>query len=590
MTEVLRPTPREIASGVVLGQLAGPAAGAVQPGGRHHRPCAPLVHHRAGGAGPAFAQFRAAAADESGVGRLSWFRDVVLPQARLSDEAYRVRHRALRIVLWLQLPLLSLFALVAPDDDGTGMAGMGHSTAGGQFVTEVMAALLPLCALASLVIRSRRGGAGVVSLGLLLSCALLVSIGGGLTDLHFAYFLVVGLISLYQDWWWLALSLVLVTVQHLVMGVLAPGELYSDPRAANSPVRFALLHAVFVLGTCAVQVAYWRFIVSAQLQTDQVRADSERRLRRSAERSEALVQDSVDVILVVDGDGRIVSASSAAERIMGYRPEALAAVDYHSLIHPQDEALIDLSADAGRGEHRAEVRTRHADGTWHWHEVTMRNMLDNPLVAGWVINHRDVTERRMFQQRLEYEASHDALTGLPNRARLLGALERGLAGGTPGRPGLAVLYLDLDGFKQVNDQYGHETGDALLVAVATSLQRCVLGGDTVGRLGGDEFAVVLNEITSPEDAIAVATRILTDVAKSVTISGRDISARVSIGIALAVPGSVDTDELMHRADTAMYHAKRDGGTFWRLYVDGMQDPGTAGRKPVMTAPHAGVGA
>jgi diguanylate cyclase (GGDEF)-like protein len=97
----------------------------------------------------------------------------------------------------------------------------------------------------------------------------------------------------------------------------------------------------------------------------------------------------------------------------------------------------------------------------------------------------------------------------------------------------------------------------------------------VGRLGGDEFAAVLNRIASPDDAIAVATRILADLAKSVTINGKTISARISIGIALAEPGSVDTDELLHRADTAMYHAKRDARTSWRLYVEGMQDPGPA---------------
>jgi diguanylate cyclase (GGDEF)-like protein len=196
-----------------------------------------------------------------------------------------------------------------------------------------------------------------------------------------------------------------------------------------------------------------------------------------------------------------------------------------------------------------------------------------------VISHRDVTERRMFQQRLEHEASHDALTGLPNRARLLAELGHRLADTTPGRAGLAVLYFDLDGFKQVNDMHGHETGDALLIEVARSMQRCVLGADTVGRLGGDEFAAVLNQISTPEDAIAVATRILADVAKSVMINGRAISARISIGIALAEPGSIDTDELLHRADTAMYHAKRDVRTSWRLYTASMQDPRTVAGSP-----------
>jgi diguanylate cyclase (GGDEF)-like protein/PAS domain S-box-containing protein len=458
------------------------------------------------------------------------------------------------------------------------MPGMDHGTAAGQFLTEVMAALLPVCALASLAIRSRRGGAGVVSFGLLLSAALLVAIGGGLTDLHFAYFLVVGLISLYQDWLWLVLAVVLVSGQHLVMGLVAPAMIYSAPGAGHNLVGFALLHAGFVLGICAVQVAYWRFIYSAQQEMDRVRADAERSARRSAERFEAVVQEASDVLTVVGRDGRVVSASRSAERVMGYRPAGLAGVRYHSLIHPGDAAQVDLGVGDGRLERRFELRIRHADGSWQWHEVIMRDMFDNPAVAGWVINHRDVTERRRLQQRLEHEATHDALTGLPNRGRLLGELRHRLAAGAPGA-GLAVLYLDLDGFKQVNDKYGHETGDALLIAVARSLQKCVLGADMVGRLGGDEFAAVLNHITAPEDAVAVAARIVAGVAKSVTINGTVISARISIGIALAEPGSVGTDELLHRADTAMYHAKRDARTSWRLYTASMADPRAAAVTP-----------
>jgi PAS domain S-box-containing protein len=136
-----------------------------------------------------------------------------------------------------------------------------------------------------------------------------------------------------------------------------------------------------------------------------VRAESEQALRRTAERFQALVQDASDVILVLDTDGMITAESCAAERIMGYTPGDLIGTRHRLLVHPDDRARLGV-------EELAEVRVRHADNTWHWHDVTVRDLSGHPAVRGVVINHRDVTERRAFQERLVYEASHDALTGL----------------------------------------------------------------------------------------------------------------------------------------------------------------------------------
>jgi diguanylate cyclase (GGDEF)-like protein len=136
---------------------------------------------------------------------------------------------------------------------------------------------------------------------------------------------------------------------------------------------------------------------------------------------------------------------------------------------------------------------------------------------------------------------------------------------------MAVLYLDLDGFKEVNDTYGHETGDVLLASTADNLLRCVLGADTVGRLGGDEFAVILTRISGVDEAVTVAGRISTALTRPVEINGHRITPGASIGIALAEPG-VAGDALLHQADTAMYHAKRDPTAHWRIYLDGLHDP------------------
>ena len=498
----------------------------------------------------------------------SWV--VVPPHARLSAEAFGVRHRVLRIILWLQFPVLALMARL---NDWPASAGAGTDRTSPAAVTVVQLMMLAMfcCAVGSLLIHSRRTGAAVVSLGLLLSSASIVSIGHGRSDLHFSFFVIIGLISLYQDWLPLLMSVVLVTTHHLALGLVAPATLYSDPRAQAAPMLFAFLYAGFILCSCAVQVVYWRFGYRAQEENDRVRADTEQALRRNAERFEALVQDSSDVISVIDDQGRIVSASAAVQRVMGYRPADLIDTHYRALIHPDDLSRLLADPELGSGEHRVEVRVRHADGTWHWHDLTMRDLSDNPAVGGRVINHRDVTERRMYQEKLVYEASHDALTGLANRVELLRTLEQEL---TASETGLAVLYLDLDGFKQVNDTHGHETGDALLVAVARRLRRCVLGSDQVGRLGGDEFAVILTQITSVDDAVAVARRILVELNQPVIVGGKMVSAGASIGIALAERGALKTDELLHRADTAMYHSKRDEKNSWRLYVEGMHDPST----------------
>lgn len=507
-------------------------------------------------------------------GTVDPIRPVVPSVVMLADEAYRTRHRVLQLVLWLQLPLLAVVTRATaesrdPPHDVLETPGMAHAA---PFMDWWMVAGVIACALGSLVMRSRRGGAVVVSLGLLLSAAAVVSAGGGLTDLHFGFFVVVGLISLYQDWLTLVLAVVLVIAHHAVMGVLAPAELYSSPYAQTHPIRFAALHAGFVLAMCAVQAVYWRFAHVAQRDKDLAQAENNQAVKRTAERFEALVQDSRDVIFVMDRQGVISAANAATERVMGFRPDELTGARYRTLIHPDDLQQLAAAGNDGRTEYRGERRTRHADGDWHWHDVTLRDLTDHPAVRGVVANHRDATERHRFEERLVHDASHDALTGLASRAELLRILERSLSATPDGPAGVAVLYLDLNKFKQINDTYGHEAGDALLIVVATALQRCVLGADCVGRLGGDEFAVVLHQISTVREAVAVAERILAELSHAVTIGRVAVTPRISIGIALADECGTATDQLLHRADMAMYHAKRDGTTDWQVYIDGMHDP------------------
>jgi diguanylate cyclase (GGDEF)-like protein len=189
-----------------------------------------------------------------------------------------------------------------------------------------------------------------------------------------------------------------------------------------------------------------------------------------------------------------------------------------------------------------------------------------------VSTYRDVTERRAIQQRLIHDANHDPLTGLANRAAFLKELRQSFLDGADHGRTPAVLFVDLDGFKQVNDTLGHQTGDTLIIAVAAMLRRSVLGSDIVGRLGGDEFGVVLAGVSSPDDAVTVAKRILAEMDHPVPIDGRELKARASIGVAVAEPGDAGPDELLHHADVAMYGAKRRKTHSFQLYVPEVGDP------------------
>jgi diguanylate cyclase (GGDEF)-like protein/PAS domain S-box-containing protein len=348
--------------------------------------------------------------------------------------------------------------------------------------------------------------------------------------------------------------------------------LYSNQMAAAEYVRFAILHGSFVLGYAAIQIVFWHFAERAQADADRIRMEADEILRRSGERFEALVQDSSDVIAVLDRTGTVISVSAAVERVMGYSPDSLVGTNYHALVHSDDVRRLRAAFVQEQVDHRrTEVRVLHADGSWRWHDMALRNLNDRPAVSGWVINHHDITERRDFQDKLEHDASHDALTGLANRGELLRTLQQELATVAVSGAAMAVLFLDLDGFKQVNDMYGHETGDILLVSTAESLLQCVVGADTVGRLGGDEFAVILTRIDGIDDAVAVAVRIIAALTQPIEINGHRITSGASIGIAIA-EGDIGCDALLHQADTAMYHAKRDPNTNWRIYLDGLHDP------------------
>ncbi len=215
-----------------------------------------------------------------------------------------------------------------------------------------------------------------------------------------------------------------------------------------------------------------------------------------------------------------------------------------------------------------EATIRRPDNAVRSVMVQERDLTADPTVNGTVVTVRDVTAERELQRNLAYRASHDALTGLANAERLRDQLR---AGRDAGHDMSAVLFVDLDDFKQVNDTYGHEVGDGLLVNVAYRIRACLRADDLAARLGGDEFAALLRDVPDDESARRTAQRIADSLSRPVTVAGVTLDSGASVGLAIARTPA-EYDSLLRRADTALYTAKAAGKGNWREYEDGMISP------------------
>jgi len=272
------------------------------------------------------------------------------------------------------------------------------------------------------------------------------------------------------------------------------------------------------------------------------------------------VQNSSDVITLVDRDGTIRYQSASIDRIFGYGNGRLLGTHFGDLVHPDDATAvlrrIDEAINIEGPPISVECRLRREDDSYCPAEVTITNLLNVRSVHGLVLNTRDISERKALEEKLTHQAFHDSLTNLPNRAAFRVVLDHALQGGAKGQ--IAVLFLDLDDFKAVNDSLGHEAGDQLLTAVGKRIEATLRPGDTVARLGGDEFAVLLKNMENEGIATRVADRITRQLATPFAISGKELFVHASIGIAGLVSGEEAAEELLKNADVAMYIAKARG--------------------------------
>jgi diguanylate cyclase (GGDEF)-like protein/PAS domain S-box-containing protein len=283
-------------------------------------------------------------------------------------------------------------------------------------------------------------------------------------------------------------------------------------------------------------------------------------LAASEQRFRTLVQNSSDVVLILKPDGTVDYQSPAVERVLGYPPGERVGRQIFELTHPDDlgyvKAVITELMQSPGAVRTIELRSRHADGSWRTLEATGHNMLADPMVNGIVVNYRDVTERKVLERQLIHEAFHDPLTGLANRALFIDRVDHALTRrDEPKR--LAVLFMDVDDFKTINDSLGHAAGDLVLVAVAERLRGCLRPEDTVARLGGDEFGVLVEdaEVGLPQE---LAGRLLGALANQFEISGKQVHLQASIGVAYGSDDIHTANELLRNADVAMYTAKNRG--------------------------------
>jgi diguanylate cyclase (GGDEF)-like protein/PAS domain S-box-containing protein len=595
-------------------------------------------------------------------GITSWTTSRPLP-----DASWERRHRVITRVLVCHLPVLVAMGLVR-----------------GLPVAHLALDLLPPAALAYLGTRpsfSPRWRSISAALGLMAAAAGFVHLSNGRTEAHFLYFVLLGVLALYEDWVPYAVAVGFVLLEHGVVGAIAPTSLYSDG-TDGSPWLWAGVHGGFVLAASIATLVAWRW-----READRVAAET--RLRASEERFRLMFEAAPIGISLVGIDGRFLAVNPALCQIVGLAPDELLAIDFQAITHPGDldadlahlarcldgssdgyvmekryfhrdghQVWVELNVAVARDrhgvacqfvaqiiditerraatarearfaamvEHGSDVmaivdaggrltyaspafatvlghepaeqigrplldhvhaddheavllagaklapgqntsirfRHAHADGSWRWVDATVTNRVNQPLVGGYVVNARDVTEQVGAIDRLAHQATHDTLTGLVNRSVLDQRIDEARSAAARRGELVAALFIDLDRFKDVNDTFGHAVGDQLLVQVADRLRQTARLHDVVARMGGDEFVILAN-VRSRREADELAARVCATFRQPFPVDDVILPVTASVGVATTDQLGLGTG-LLVAADIALYQAKARGRDGWATYI------------------------
>jgi diguanylate cyclase (GGDEF)-like protein/PAS domain S-box-containing protein len=451
-------------------------------------------------------------------------------------------------ILWAHVVVLPLFALTQ---------GLSPQLAFGSVVPIALAGVA-----ASLPAAGRRARSVAVVFGLLTSSAVLVNAWHGQIEAHFHFFVIIAVLALYEDWVPFGIAVSYVVFEHGFLGAVSPQSVYSH---GGNPWAWAGVHGLFVLGAVAASVVAWRL-------NEDMRArmgEAHRQANETAERFRLAFESGVSGMAMTAPDGRFMSVNDALCKMTGYSEEELLTLTFQSITHPDD-----LMADVG--QHRAllegaidiyetEKRYVRKDGEEVLVQLGISAVRDQDgQVLYFISQTHDITERRRFQDELAHRALHDPLTSLPNRALFLDRLGHALVRSRRHGGRLAVLFVDLDRFKLVNDGMGHRAGDSVLLDAARRLSEAARTEDTVARFGGDEFTI-LCENAGEEEARVVAERVLAGFAPAFSVEERDFHLTVSVGIRVSEPTSASADLLLRDADIALYSAKEHGRACYRFF-------------------------
>jgi diguanylate cyclase (GGDEF)-like protein/PAS domain S-box-containing protein len=284
------------------------------------------------------------------------------------------------------------------------------------------------------------------------------------------------------------------------------------------------------------------------------------RLQASERRFRELFHRSPAGTVVIDDDGVVIEANDAMGELLGVPASRLIGSIYDRFVHPEERAEVATRRRTMAGSHQAATQVQrrlvHADGSVRWVQVLITRIQEGDRYVT-LLAFDDVTAERAAKERLEHAALHDSLTGLPNRRLLGDRLEQALQSSRRSGVLTAVLFLDLDRVKRINDTFGHAAGDRALEVIGGRLSAQVRGTDTVARVGGDEFVVVCQDVDDPDQVVALADRLLAAIAEPMEVSGQGVVLTASIGLATST-GDASPDELLGAADLAMYEAKTAG--------------------------------
>ena len=287
---------------------------------------------------------------------------------------------------------------------------------------------------------------------------------------------------------------------------------------------------------------------------------AEERLTLSEARFKALVQHSTDLVIVFDRDQRVRYASPSVSTVLGAAPDEVQG-RHAADVFPESDidwpTLLQHTATTAGGQELVEFTFRNAGDQWRTVETTVTDLLSEPAVEGFVLNARDITDRKNMEQRLRYQATHDELTGLANRVHVLDDLT-GMLDRNSGSTTVAAILIGIDDFKEINDSLGHAAGDELLIAVAGRITGMLGFGDIAARVGGDEFVVVLERGHGETHITDLAEQILTAIASPYVVDGRELTITASAGIVFDHDRSSSAEIMLRNADIAMYRAKTQG--------------------------------